>query len=61
MGSILAVLERLIERQSRRKLMPEPATIPPYPDASKAVEDFQLKLARRVQANQEEQPALKQG
>ena len=40
MGSILAVLERLLERQTHRKLIPEPATIPPYPDASKAVEDF---------------------
>jgi hypothetical protein len=50
MGAILTTLERLLERQPRRKAETTPAQPAPYPDASKAVEHFQLRLAKRVQA-----------
>jgi len=60
MGAILTTLEKLIERRDRRR-PDSPAIEPsPYPDASKAVECFKLKLAERVQASRRRTPAWKQ-
>lgn len=50
MGAILTSLERLLEKQGRRRAHSPSSQSPPYPDASKAVRDFQMKLAERVRA-----------
>ena len=59
MGTILTALERLLEKQDRRRTDSPAAQPPPYPDASKAVEHFKLKLAQRVQASRDQSPAWK--
>ena len=59
MGTILTALERLLDKPDRRRDESPAAPPPPYPDASKAVEHFRLRLAQRVQDGRGQSPAWK--
>jgi hypothetical protein len=61
MAAILNTLEKLLERRPQQETDPPLAEQAPYPDASKAVESFKLKLAQRIRAGRNQTQALKQG
>lgn len=59
MGTIWTALERLLDKPDRRRDDSPVEPPAPYPDATKAVEHFKLKLAQRVQNSRGQAPAWK--